>query len=181
MKAEDLMASWPQILIYLRSKLPALSTIEEVLKVLAIVIGGVWTYYKFIQGRTIHPLLELKISGRVIRRDDRVWVLCSLEAKNVHVSVVHVDYSALRLSSCGKYTEYPEALPVIWNKLVTVAVFEGHREIWPGETVREETLLSAPPNQRAFRLELRVARKTKRKRWFAQKKIPWYAQTIIET
>jgi hypothetical protein len=155
-----------------------LPTIEDVLKILAIVIGGVWTYYKFIQGRTLHPLLELKVSGRVIRWDDRIYLICDLEAKNPRVCSARVHYAGLRLHSSSHLYEPQGAIPVIWDRnLLTVPVFENHPEIWPGETLREKVLLRAPLGPRFFKLELRIGRETRLIRWL-NKKTPCYAVTI---
>ena len=130
-------------------------------KALVVLFGATWAFYKLIQRGGLHPLLDLKVSGRLIRIATREYLLCSMEVQNVHLPMVLIEYSGLRLSLMFKADD--PSLPVIWRPHATFPVFEGHEKVWSGETIRDKMLLVAPPNEDAFKVEFRIARKY---RWY---------------
>jgi hypothetical protein len=62
--------------------LPTLSKLQKVFDILlnitsgaAVVIGGIWTYYRFIKGRTFAPKLEPKISGEAKHQQNGIYLI----------------------------------------------------------------------------------------------------------
>jgi hypothetical protein len=120
-----------------------LSNTERVVKIAAVVIGGVWAYLKFIRGRVYRPRLEPSVSGRIAHVDGHPHLVVSLSMENVGSSKVDIDQkgTGLRLFS-------PELTPIAtpptqvgWMRLGTFSVFEKHGWIESGECIRDELLI----------------------------------------
>jgi hypothetical protein len=134
----------------------ALSNIKTVIETIAVIVGGVWAYYKFFKGRTFRPRLELSVSARVAESKGLTNVFASVQLKNVGMSKVEISQkgTALRvLATDPTKTDGPAA----WEHAVTVGVFESHRWIEPGEPIADQALVSiAGTGHKAVKLELRI-------------------------
>jgi|SRR5882672_7268497 len=116
--------------------------LKEHYKDVGLVVGGIWALYNLLQRGSLHPLLDLTVSGRLIRDNERQYLLSSMEASNVHVPMVRFEFCALRISSRKHVGGDGGSLPAIWEDLTTAEVFEGQDKIWAGETLRDEILLT---------------------------------------
>jgi hypothetical protein len=138
--------------------LPLLEAIEHIVTTAAIVIGGVWAYYRFIKDRVYRIRLEPSISGEIIRIDDRELLLVTLELKNAGVAKVNLkqEGSGFRVFTAAEI-EYDDVNLVEWNRAGTFPVFEDHVWIESGEVIREDHLIAVPYAAcSSFRLELRI-------------------------
>jgi hypothetical protein len=137
------------------------------LKTLVLLFGATWAFYKLVQSGGLHPLLDLKVSGKFIWIAGREYLLCSMEVKNVHLPMVLIEYSGLRLSLMLEHDD--PSLPVLWSSWATFPVFEGQEKVWSSETIRDRILLVAPGKENVFHIEFRIARKYK---WY-QRSYKW--------
>lgn len=119
------------------------------LKDIVLLLAAVWAFYKLIQTGGLHPLLDLKVSGRYIEADGHGYLLCSVEVKNVHLPMVLVEYSAVRIS-WATVTSDADVEPK-WQRLGTFAVCEGEEKVWSGETIRDKLMLVTPSDQHLFK------------------------------
>lgn len=168
--------------------------LKEHYKDVGLLVGGTWALYNLFQRGSLHPLLDLTVSGRLIREHGTQYILVSMEAKNVHVPMVRLELCALQVSSRKPEGEGEGSLTAPWaaNPPI-VQVLKDQKRIWAGETLRDELLLRVPENDRVFRLEFRIFRNPT---WYQQplhllSKIPrlgriapkgpsWYAVAIVE-
>lgn len=164
--------------------------LKEHYKDVGLAVAGVWALYNLLQRGSLHPLLDLKVSGRLIRDGKRQYLVSSLEASNVHLPMVRIELSAMRVS---RREAGDDSYLVDWAELATVEVFEKQRRIWAGETLRREMLLNVPPDEHVFLIGFRVTRKLSRYRQpfsllsnapglerFAPKRRSWYVESIVE-
>src|SRR5262245_59361686 len=136
-----------------------LANADKLVSILAIVIGGIWAYIKFFRGRVFMPRLETGLSGQVVAGNPGVYLTARLTLKNVGLSRVdiHQKGTALRLAAYGRGSTAAKAETVEWTRLKAFAIFEHHRWIESGETIRDELMIQVPePAQTAYRLELRL-------------------------
>jgi hypothetical protein len=162
-------------------------------KVVGAVSVGILAVYKGWQSGILHPLVDLKVAGKLIRDGDRQYLVTSLEARNVHVPMVPMEFTALQVSRRNADGD-PYSLPVVWaENPPTIEVFKKQRRIWAGETLRREILLNVPPDEQVFLLEFRIVRKLS---WyqrpfnlllnvpslkrFGPKRRSWYVESIVE-
>jgi len=136
-----------------------LDQLDKVLKILALVIGGVAAYYKFFKGRVHVSRLELKVSGSIVCKDNVSYLLTTACVKNIGLSKVDIQHeeSGLRITSCKASTKPKAAHMVEWCDSSVFSVFKDDPWIEPGETVEETYLIAIPGCDRehfAFRLQL---------------------------
>lgn len=147
-----------------------LSNIKTIVETAAVIVGGIWAYYKFFRGRTFRPRLELEISGRASEAKGHTNVLISVQLKNVGLSKVAISQegSAIRVFATDSTKTDGVAE---WQRAITVGVFEKHSWIEPGETITDQALVSVPGiGHKAVKLEVRLI----------GNHIEWNALSIVE-
>jgi hypothetical protein len=148
-----------------------LDNLQKFFTILAILVGGVWTYFNFFKGRTYTPRLEPKVSGRVATIDGLTYLIATSQLKNVGLSQLDIEQRGTALIVYGyksvtnpARTTTPDA-----DELAKFAVFADHFWIEPGEAIEEQRFIVVPdPEYIAFRLELRIV----------AHRLQWKAKTI---
>lgn len=133
---------------------------EKLVKIAAIVVGGLWAYYRFFRGRTFRPRIEMSLTGTQIVLGEKPYLYAVGLLKNVGLSKVEIDpsVSGLRVLSHAPGEDHAGVDAVAWEHAVTLPAFGLHRWIEPGEVVNDHWLLSVPKaKDPVFRFELRVA------------------------
>ena len=134
----------------------AIETAEKTFTILAIIGGAIWAYFHYFKGRTYRPRLEPKVDGEVFRSGAVRYLIATAELRNAGLSKLEImqEGTALRVFA-GQPRQ--EATEIEWARLCTLPVFETHKWIEPGETIREQVLVgSSTDRQIAFRMNLRI-------------------------
>lgn len=143
---------------------------ESFVTALAVLVGGVWAYYRFVKGRTFRPRVSIEVLGQW-RHDDGVQVSHSWlpfqhqppKATLLHVRIrvtnIGAAKAALKEEGTGVEVSFPNNVqPVLphsvrWENSLAAAqpqtqgpggmfpVFEGQEWIEPGETISDDLLL----------------------------------------
>jgi hypothetical protein len=110
--------NWPELL----------GNSEKVVRIAAIVIGGFWTYLKFIRGRIYRPRLKPSISGRIVRGSGQPYLVVSLAVENVGSSKVEISQkgTGLRLFSPELTPAATPPSQIGWMHFGAFSVFEKH-------------------------------------------------------
>jgi hypothetical protein len=155
-----------------------LDIFSKAFSILAIIVGGIWSYLKFIRGQVFAIRLEVKVDAKVITNNKINYLLVSSQIKNIAVSpvnlskvIIHQRGSGLRIFACGAQ-EY-EAVPnnIECNLLGTYPVFESVNWVSASDQVTEQRLFTLPKgNFVAFKLELRIV----------SKRYTWHDMKIVE-
>jgi hypothetical protein len=126
-----------------------INIIEKTLTSLAIIVGGFWTYYKFIKGRLFKSRLELSIESKII---DDSHLLLNYELKNIGFSKVNLnkEASGIRIMKYYPIDDSMEIESSQWIHIGSFPIFEKHRWIESGETIKESNLLSLDDNNNPF-------------------------------
>jgi hypothetical protein len=109
----------------------------------AVVVGGVWAYFKFVKGRTFRPRLEVHMFGQWRRVDQRQLLHARIRVKNIGSSNVTLvqEGTGLRISVLGPNQPSPPALSS-WDHQKVFVILQEHAWIEPGETVSDDLLLN---------------------------------------
>ena len=137
----------------------ATSAFEHIATVAALIVGGLFAYYKFFKGRVFVPRLATGLSIKSICNRGTSYLIASLELKNVGLSRIdiHQKGTALRISLYDGQPSVTRAQSVPWRKLKSFPVFERHKWIEAGETIKDELMVATPTcDKLAFRLEFRI-------------------------
>lgn len=109
----------------------------------AVVVGGIWAYFKFVKGRTFRPRLEVHMSGQWRKVDQRQLLHARIRVKNIGSSNVALVQkgTGLRVSVLGPTQPSPPALSS-WDRQKVFVILREHAWIEPGETVSDDLLLN---------------------------------------
>jgi hypothetical protein len=129
------------------------------LKTLILVFAAIGALYRFVQRGSFHPLLDLRVSARLIQDIDihRQYLVCSVRAKNIHVPMFKVEYSALLVTS--KQEVGPESEPPPTWESRAIELFPTIEEIWADETIRDEKLVTVPTEDHVFDVYFKIVAK----------------------
>ncbi len=150
-----------------------LGNIEKIVTIAAVLVGGIWTYLRFIKGRIYCPRLRPSVEGRMAQIDGRRHLVATLTIENVGTSKVDLNHKAMGLRLLGP-TMQPCAAPPVqvrWMQLGTFDVFEKHGWIENGEVIQDQVVIAVPEGITAFSLEFRAA---------AQKSV-WQSKSTVES
>ena len=135
-------------------------SIQDVVQIVAFIAGGWWAYFKFIKGRTFKESLIPVVSGRFASIDGSVYLVVSIQVKNVGLSKIEFN----REGSALIVFEYisssrVEIHTVADNKLGAFEVLDQNdRYIEPKEIIETQRLIALPnPLKIAYRLDVEVA------------------------
>jgi hypothetical protein len=114
--------------------------IGTLITALAVIVGAVWAYYRFVKGRTYRPRLEVSMGGEWLTVDGTRLLLARVRLRNIGASVVELlqKGTGLRVSALAD-SDSPGRLSWVPGRVYTI--FEEHEWIEPGETVSDDMLL----------------------------------------
>jgi hypothetical protein len=116
--------------------------IETIVAGAAIVVGGIWAYFKFVKGRTLRPHLEVNMFGQWQEIDQRHLLQARIRVKNIGTSKVTMIQkgTGLRISVLAQ-NQPPSPTPSAWDVKKVFVILREHAWIEPGETVSDDVLL----------------------------------------
>lgn len=152
----------------------------KILTGLAIIVGGIWTYYNFIQGRIYYPKLEPIINLTIVERDESYYLRASVHAKNVGLSRI----SFKPESSFVTFCEFPgmgsvdDVYAAESNELSPFEIFKNHNWIEPNEPINDHRLIVVPrKNQVAFGASVHIVG-VQHGYFGSPRSFEWYADQI---
>lgn len=135
------------------------SAIQNIVTVLAIAVGGLWTYFNYFRGRVYRPRLEPKIMGKLVCKQGVTYLLVIAQLKNIGLSKIAIEQkgSGIIVSTFDTNAASGAVDKIEWNDLKAFPVFETHHWIEPGETIEDQQLfVLSSCNEVAIRLRLRL-------------------------
>jgi hypothetical protein len=131
------------------------SAIESGATVVALVVGGVWTYLKFFKNRVYRPRLDVSTHAGTVPTSPRQLV-CSVSVKNIGTSKVRLiqEGTGLRLH----VGEPPDESYLLtkWTSQAVLPLFQEHEWFESGETIHHELSVAVPDDAKLFRLDVRL-------------------------
>jgi hypothetical protein len=111
---------------------------------LAIVVGGIWAYFKFVKGRTYRMRTQTNLSGEWRLLNGRHLLHVQITVKNIGASKVKLtqEGTGLRVKILPSSTTMEDRGPVSWRRFGTFEVLLEHEWIEPEETISDELLIS---------------------------------------
>jgi hypothetical protein len=124
------------------------SIISTSITALALIIAGLWAYFKFVRGRTFKPRLEVKLRGWWRIADDRNLLQVRIILKNIGTSKITLmqEGTGLQVSTLSPNQQITPGL-VTWTPLAEIfsmfVVDNDPSDQWiePGEAMSEEVVL----------------------------------------
>lgn len=134
-------------------------SVQNVVQVFALCAGGCWAYFKFVKARTFQQSLTPAVSGHFVMLDGVVYLIATIQIKNVGSSRIDFDCetSALILY---EYVPSSDIYGVKYKRLTSLALFEAKKEryVEPNEAIEVQQFISIPgPLKLAYRLEADIS------------------------
>src|SRR5215216_4465301 len=130
------------------------AVVDDALKILGIIAAGGWAYFHYFRGRTYKSRLRVKVEGEKLYNAFDQYLLVSMEVENKGLSKVPIEQTGTGLRVLA-YSDWAD--PSKTEHLETLAVFEEHEWIEPGETIGDEKIVQLPrTNLLAARLEFHL-------------------------
>jgi hypothetical protein len=143
--------------------------LKNLVTTLAIVLSGVWAYFKYAKGRTFRERLDVHVAGTVEANGAAPLLTVSSKVANVGLSEVRLDRDGcgLRVFVCDEITPAESmAAELEWRRVGTFDVLAEHHWVEPGEALTDQIVVALPAGARAVRLQLSIVSK-KNKLWSA--------------
>ena len=131
----------------------------NVTQTLALIAGGVWAYFKFAKGRTFRDRLSPTLSGKLVSIDGSVFLIVTIQLKNVGLSRIAFDQEVSSLAVFEFVPSQTEEILRVKNSLVASLMGFGDtdRYIEPNEVFERQTLIALPHvSSIGYQLELNV-------------------------
>ena len=109
--------------------------IQSAVTTIAIVLGGLWTYFRFFRGRTFHPRINLSIAGSTLTKESTVYVKVSIKIENTGNAVVHIDQDRTYIAI---YNEHGQ--PGFGERVDVFRILRNCNMVEPQESVVDEQL-----------------------------------------
>jgi hypothetical protein len=138
------------------------SIIKNGFTVIAIIAGGIWTFFHYFKGRTFKPRLELKISGELQNNDNSKCLITKVRLKNVGLSKLEIKQkgTGMRIISIDEVPHSNKAKRLEGNRLRTVTIFKEHEWIEPNEIIDDVQVFLLPNKSKNILLDARVISKS---------------------
>jgi hypothetical protein len=137
-----------QIFAYLHSsRIDDAKTITDIIgtsvTALAVIVGGIWAYFKFARGRTFAPRIEVMVSGQWRLIHDKQLVQARIAVRNIGASKVDLlqEGTALVVSIVSRDQPVGGPAAVKWSELGAFTILADHSWIEPSETIADDLLL----------------------------------------
>lgn len=145
----------------------AVETTQAAVTTVAVVVGAIWTYFKFIRGRTFRPHVETKISATWLPKTvDDAWPLhVRVQIKNIGQAKVELDpqVTGLYVSRMAAQ-QVPPPSETQWDDYdVAYDLFASHQWIEPGEVVTDDLLIRLPAREDVIEIKSLVVLRWKPK------------------
>jgi hypothetical protein len=150
---------------------------------IAVVIGGIWAYFKFIRGRTFAHRAELDVSSSLEESSGSLYLIATVTLKNTGLSKLPLNSNlkAIRLSGMANGVPDNAYIPE-WERIVTVPVLDQHQWLEAQETVIDKMVYCLSRNQEkncgqiAYQVEVIVGAP---RRLLTGKGTRWEARDIV--
>jgi hypothetical protein len=117
-------------------------TISKAVTAIAVIIGGIWAYFKFVRGRTYRPRLEVDTAGKWWLMNEKWLLQARVIVKNVGASKVVLPQKGTGLRvSVPADDQPPPPARTVWAKKKVFVILKDHEWIESGETISDDLLL----------------------------------------
>jgi hypothetical protein len=127
---------------------------QKIATAVALVIGGIFAWYKFIRRGELDPRLQPTVIGKAAISDGTIYVVATVTILNTGVVEVGLSGGTAVLEL---YATKPEDDAFEYVDIAPVSVFEDHNHVQPGETLEDQVWFQLPhEGQVGIRLDLTV-------------------------
>jgi len=133
------------------------SAVQSFITAGALVVGGIFAYFKFFKDRVYRPRVDMTIEPTIFASGVAQTLVCRLTAKNIGTSKVALVRAGTALTITPGATSVQTYGEPVWGDLLAYDVFPAHAWIESGETIFNDVSIALPqPRNEALKIELRL-------------------------
>jgi hypothetical protein len=114
--------------------------VQNVVQVVAIVVGAGWAYYKFVRGRTFHRRAEVSLDASLLAAGATVAILARATLQNTGGADIPLRLKAVKVRAFRRGDIDDRGRPQ-WRDVVAAPVFDDHRWLESQETISDDVLV----------------------------------------
>jgi hypothetical protein len=160
----------------------AIEEVNNVVTSAAVVVGGIWAYFKFIRGRTFAHRAELEVTPSLDQSTGTSYLSVAVTLKNTGLSKLplNANMKAVRLS--GIAGDASDGLRrATWQRILTSPTLETHAWLEAQETVTDTVVyslhvLDVEGPRAVYQIEAIVG---SRRRLITRKGTQWTARAVV--
>lgn len=147
----------------------------------AVVVGGVWAYFKFVRGRTFANRAELSVSASFNGSPDQVYFCATVTLKNTGLSRLPLNNNMKVIRIFGAAASKSDAGEVKWERISTLPVLDQHEWLEAQETVTDTIVYRVPlssqsgSNYAIYQVEAIIGA---RPRPITRRRVLWQARAV---
>jgi hypothetical protein len=126
----------------------------DLITAVAVIVGGVWAYFKLVKNRTYRPRIDVAIAGAWVDAGGARRLHVTTSLRNIGASMVELIQESTGLGVDGM--QAGRGRHVDWVPGPVVSIFESHAWIEPGETVTDDLIAPVVYVDLPVRIEVRL-------------------------
>jgi hypothetical protein len=132
--------------------LQRIDIVARLLTSLALLVGGTWVLFNYIEGRIHRPRMQLRVSADRVAADGLEYLIVKTELMNVGLAKTSLidDGCCLKVYAHRPLRRYPEAMEPNWKELTTIDLFNGQHWVEPAGLLIDQQLLAIPDVSNRF-------------------------------
>jgi hypothetical protein len=149
----------------------------------AVVIGGIWAYFKFIRGRTFSHRAELAVTPAIQRCNGWKYLHVTMALKNTGLSKLPISDDMKYIQLYGMANDGDDSASTVeWKWLLTKRVFDQHAWVEAQETVTDTVVFrlqdarAQAHDDSVYQVEVWLGAPRSR---ITRKGSLWHARTVI--
>jgi hypothetical protein len=144
---------------------------DKLVGILAILVGGLFAYFKFFKERVYRPRLEPQVSAELLGDPRQRFLRVVGGVKNTGLAKVNIDLepSCLRIFGAERLPERADEPE--WTRIATLDISDRHEWVESQEMLRQTWLVALPQGSTfpAYRVELRLVGEISE----------WYGEAVV--
>jgi hypothetical protein len=145
----------------------------------AVIVGGIWAYFKFLRGRTFSRRAELSVTPSINESAGLLYLSVTIKIKNTGLSKLTLNEDMKYLHLYGmQHSGITTPVVAEWQRLIIAKIFDQHRFVEAQEEVADTIALRLPrsSDHHAYKVEAWLGSPLKK---ITGKGNLWQARSII--
>jgi hypothetical protein len=131
--------------------------VQAAITSVAVLLGGIWAYFKLVKGRTFRPRVETGIDATRLGIGGHVGLHVCLRLQNIGGSKVRLCREGTGVMISHVADKQPDSpAETQWQQLRVFDAFVKHQWIEPGEPLADELLIRLPTMPEVVEVKMRI-------------------------
>ena len=112
--------------------------VNDIVTSSAVIVGGIWAYFKFIRGRTFARRAELDVSPSIATADGNDYLAVTINLKNTGLSKLPLNSNMKIMRIFRMINDSDSAAGLVeWERISTMRILDQHDWVESQETVAD--------------------------------------------